>query len=510
MARSFRSTLLVIGLLVAPASATEVPDGFVHEALIGEPFTDWIVGFAFLPDGRFLLIESRTAVVRLAAAGAATADSIHTVPDAETAHIERGLLGVAVDPGWPARPYVYLNYTATSGFTKVVRLEATGDLADGASTNVALGNPYVLLDDIEDLNGIHNAGTLRFGPDELLYVATGDDARGCQAQDLASPLGKILRLDVANLPAGAGGPPAKSLLDPGTNPFTGPDYEPLVYEWGLRNPYRFTIDAPTGDLFIGSVGSHTYEEINHGPAATPGLNFGWPEFEGPDPIPCCGTCPLPVTYTFGIYDLPHPIDLISIVAGPRLRTSPATSVSFPPGYEGDYLFGELYSGDLVRLTESGGTWSIAPPAPGQADPARWGTGFVGISDLQLGPDGALYFSSLGTDFASLPRGLHRIRVEPDAVATPETGRPGDPLRVEPNPSRRGESVVLGRPAEPLTTLAVFDAQGRRVRVLPVGSSRPLEWDGRDDAGRLVAPGTYFLRGTAPDGAVRSGKLTRIP
>ena len=510
MRRFALPTVLALSLLSAPARATDVPDGFVHEALIGGPFTEWIVGFDFLPDGRFFLIESRTAVVRLAAAGATSSASIYTVPDAETAHIERGLLGVAVDPDWPTSPYVYLNYTATTGFTKVVRLEASGDVNDGASTNVTLGNPYVLLDDIEDLNGIHNAGTLRFGPDGLLYVATGDDARGCQAQDLGSPLGKILRLDVTNLPAGAGGPPALALLDPGTNPFSGPNYEPLVYEWGLRNPYRFTIDAPTGDLFIGSVGSHTYEEINHGPAATPGLNFGWPEFEGPDPIPCCGTCPLPVTYTFGIYDLPHPIELISIVAGPRVRTAPATSVSFPPGYEGDYFFAELYSGDLVRLTESGGTWSVAAAAPGQTDPAKWGTGFVGISDIQLGPDGALFFTSLGIDANALPRGLHRIRVEAGTVDAPEVAAGPGVLRVEPNPSRRGESVALALPAEPLTNLAIFDARGRRIRNLPVDSSRRPEWDGRDDAGRLVAPGTYFVRGNAPDGSVRRGKLTRIP
>ncbi|NNE43644.1 MAG: hypothetical protein HKN12_05510, partial [Gemmatimonadetes bacterium] len=253
-----RAVALAAALLLAtgaePAAAQTVPDGFVLEQVVGEPFLEQPVAFTWLPDGRPVLTERPNGVVRIAAVGSAASDSVFTLPGVEGAHPERGLLGVAVDPAWPARPYLYFHLTHVDSVTKIVRYTAGGSVTDPASTAVTLTDEYVLLDDIEDINGIHNAGTLRFGADSLLHVSLGDDAQSCQAQDLTSPLGKILRLDVSALPPGPGGPPSKSALTPAGNPFPGPDpWERLVYVWGLRNPFRFTVDAPTGELFIGSV-----------------------------------------------------------------------------------------------------------------------------------------------------------------------------------------------------------------------------------------------------------------
>ena len=511
---------LGIALLAAaagPAAATTVPTGFVHEFLVGEPYTGWPVGFALLPDGRVLVIERETGVTRLAAAGSATSDSIHTIPDVESVHPERGLLGIAVDPQWPTRPYLYFDYTAVDSVTRIVRYEAAGALSDPASTAVTLGNPHVVIDSIEDLFGIHNAGTLRFGPAGKLYVSVGDDQRGCLAQDLDVPHGKILRLDVLSLPAGPGGPPPLADLDPGDNPFGGTGWRALVFVWGLRNPYRFTVDSPTGDLFIGSVGSHTFEEINRvDRTAGPGPNFGWPEYEGFDEMNCCGDCPLPVTYTFPIHVIPHPLEVISVIGGPRMRHAPSSPVSFPPDHDGSVLFFEIYSGNLGRLTESGGEWSVAAPVPGQPSPDLWGDGFIGAADAQLGPDGTLWLCSLGIDNAALPRGVHRVRADTSAVAAPlPTGATSSTVRAEPNPARAGRVITLRWEArrEGPSDIGIHDTTGRLVRVLEDPSrragGRALFWDGRDGNGHPVAAGIYFARGSDAAGSVGAAQITIV-
>jgi glucose/arabinose dehydrogenase len=131
---------------------------------------------------------------------------------------------------------------------------------------------------------MHNTSTLRFGPDGMLYVATGDGGTAsCNAaqpdgpQTLASPFGKMLRLDPnAEPPYAAAG-----------NPFIGVEgADPRVLHYGLRNPFRFNIDSLTGDLYIGDVGQSSYEEVSFAPAEAQGLNFGWAAFEG-----LVNTCP---------------------------------------------------------------------------------------------------------------------------------------------------------------------------------------------------------------------------
>ena len=509
--------IALVAACPGPAHATTVPDGFVHEFLVGEPYGGWPVGFALLPDGRVIIIERETGVARLAAVGSGTSVPILTIPDVESAHVERGLLGVAVDPDWPVRPYVYFDYTAVDSVSKVVRYEASGDLSDPASTALVLADPYVVLDSIEDLFGIHNAGTLRFAPDATLYVSVGDDQRGCLAQDLDVPHGKILRLDVGSLPAGPGGPPPLADLDPGDNPFGGTGWRPLVFAWGLRNPFRFTVDAPTGDLFIGSVGSHTFEEINRVDAGgEPGPNFGWPEYEGFFEMNCCGDCPLPVTYTFPIHVIPHPLEVISVIGGPRMRHVASSPLGFPPDHDGSVFFLEIYSGDLGRLTESAGTWSLAAPIPGQPAPDLWGDGFIGAADAQLGPDGALWLCSLGLNGVALPRGIHRVRADTTSVAAPWTpGGAGPAVRAEPNPARAGDAITLrweARSGEP-ARVRIHDASGRLVRALDDPSrsrgGRALFWDGRDDAGRPVAAGLYFARVTGPAGPAGVAKITIV-
>src|SRR4029079_10063408 len=120
---------------------------------------------------------------------------------------ERGLLSIAVDPGWPARPYVYVHHTQTGNVIRILRFTATGDLSNASSTNLTLGSAYTVLGNLQDNAFNPNGGTLRFGNDGMLSLSLGDDATGCPAQDSTQLLGCILRFDVSRLPAGAGGPP---------------------------------------------------------------------------------------------------------------------------------------------------------------------------------------------------------------------------------------------------------------------------------------------------------------
>jgi glucose/arabinose dehydrogenase len=414
----------------AAAGAARLPDGFALETVVGGPFADAPVAFAFLPDGRVLIAERASGIVRCAAAGAGTSDSVHTVPDVEAAAPERGLLGIAVDPEWPSRPFVYLDYTHADGFTKVVRWRAEGALDDAAGTAIALADPLEILPDVPDLHPVHNAGALRFGPDGMLYVATGDDARACEAQRPESPLGKILRLDVSRLRAVGGGAAPRGAIVPAGNPWPGTDgWRPLVYAWGLRNPFRFTVDAATGALFIGNVGWNDYEEIERVAGPSRDNNLGWPVREGGVRVTFFGECRRGTTLRDPIHAVPHPAGPVAVTGGPVMRPVEGSPRSFPPDYHGDLFYFEFYGGTLHRLRGSGDAWAIAPPAPGQPAPDTWADGLPSVVDAQLGPDGALWFLALG--FGTEP-GLFRIA--PDAPRPDRAAVHRDPAEEAPGGS----------------------------------------------------------------------------
>lgn len=183
---------------------------------------------------------------------------------------ERGLLGLAFDPNWAANGYFYINYTNTSGNTVIARYQATGG---NPASNTANAGSAVILKTITQDFANHNGGQLQFGPDGKLYCGMGDggsanDPNG-RAQNNSSLLGKMLRLDVNN-------PPTYVPVD---NP--GSPNLPEVYHKGLRNPWRFSFDRLTGDLWIADVGQDAREEIDFVPAGSSGgLNFGWRCMEG--------------------------------------------------------------------------------------------------------------------------------------------------------------------------------------------------------------------------------------
>lgn len=185
---------------------------------------------------------------------------------------ERGLLGLAFPPNYANKRYFYVNYTNSDGNTVVARYSVTTDpdVADPTSEEILLT--------IDQPFANHNGGHLAFGPDGYLYIGTGDGGSGGDprnnGQSLNTLLGKILRIDVESA--------TKPYAIPPTNPFVAnAAYRGEIWAFGLRNPWRFSFDRQTGNLYIGDVGQNAYEEIDFQPASSlGGENYGWRIMEG--------------------------------------------------------------------------------------------------------------------------------------------------------------------------------------------------------------------------------------
>ena len=211
--------------------------------------------FAFAPDGR-LFVTERPGRVRIVDTTRGTSDVALTLDDV-FAEGEGGLLGLALDPAFASNRLLYLYYTARSSggaANRVVRYRESGG---------RLAEQTVLFDGIP-ANTIHDGGRLRFGPDGLLYVTTGDAASDSQAQDVASYAGKILRLNADG-------------TTPRDNPFSSP-----IYSYGHRNPQGLDWHPVTGDLWASEHGNVGNDEIN---AIDTGANYGWPRIEGSQTLP---------------------------------------------------------------------------------------------------------------------------------------------------------------------------------------------------------------------------------
>ncbi len=501
----------IVFLLAQPAAAQVLlPPNFQNDVFAGG--LDQPVSFAFLPDGRVLLTEQKSGKVRMVVNGhVAATDPALVVPGLTALGEERGLLGITVDPAWPARPFVYLYYDHTGDFCRLVRYTASGNLTDSSAENVTLGSPLVLMDDIPDQTIYHQAGCLRFGPDGMLYVSTGDDAYDCLAFDVRTLHGNILRLKVDGLPAGSGPQVLRSAITPPGNPFAAsPDSNAkLVWAWGLRNPWRFQIDPATGVIITCDVGDNDFEEMDE---IQPGGFYGWPYREG-DMIRVLTDCPEPggsgsTPYIHPIAEIARDTDSHAIVSGGMYRPAPGGVHNWPSAYypsRGDVFYTDYFTGTLWRITWNGSAWVPATPVAGQPTPDFWGTGFVTATDFQVGPDGSLWWMRQFDDNFDASSGtLNRVRFT--GITGVEPGGPSPRvLFAAPNPFGRVVDLSFRLAAAEHVRLAIYDLGGRRVSELldgaaPAGESR-FEWDGRDDRGIATAAGVYFARLERPGSTV---------
>ena len=505
----------------AARAQVQLPTGFTDQLMadtLSQP-----VAMAFLPDGRLLIAEQITARVRMLGGPAGSPlVSLGVVPGVSTGG-ERGLLGIAVDPRWPGQPYVYVHYTASGppAAVHVSRFTLTGDLTGTGDRALVLdpASRHDLIDDAPDNQPNHNGGTVRFGPDGMLYAGFGEDGSPCAAQDTSSLRGVILRLDVTRLPAGPGSA-SRAEITPADNPFvasTRPNTR-LIWAYGLRNPFRFAIDPTNGEVFISDVGQNAYEEVDR--AGQGGLDFGWPFKEGPADYPqsCAGIVPAPLTPPIFWYDRSAVGggSAVAITAG-VYRPPAGAQLPLPVSYLGDLFVSDFYAGHLWRLKGSLDAWSIAPVVAGQPDPEHWGEGFGAVSEYVIGPDGALWYCRQAADLSYPPStgAIRRIvagESPPDTVPLPVA--PGvvfGPARPVPSAGPVRLDFTLSRSAR--VELAIFDVRGRRVRLLvPANPAFPgphaRTWDGLDDRNQRVPSGVYLARREV-DGASRVERIVLV-
>ncbi len=257
---------------------------------------------------------------------------------------EQGLLSVAFHPDYANNGLFFVDYTDKQGDTVIARYQVSDnpDVADPNSAKILLtiGQPY----------RNHNGGQLAFGPDGYLYVGMGDGGSANDpenyAQNLGSLLGKLLRLDVdQGDPYGV----------PQSNPFINQEgARPEIWSYGWRNPWRFSFDSATGDMYIGDVGQNQYEEIDFEPAGAPGgLNYGWRLMEGSHCFNPSDCDPASLDVILPIAEYDHSQGC-SVTGGYVYRGSRF------PDLTGLYLYGDYCSGLIWGLRrQADGSWSQA-------------------------------------------------------------------------------------------------------------------------------------------------------
>ena len=408
--------------------------------VVGDPIVTGLTrptSIEWQPNTDRMFISEKAGIVKIFEDGILREEPFIDISDQVNGRRDRGLLDIAIHPNFPSTPYVYLLYTydppevfdnlgtqagpdgvnnragrltrvtadASTNYTTAVEgsevvlvgKNSTWDNFDGTvNSTFNFDVPQAgLLEDGSYLDDIlvadsesHTVGGLSFGPDGALYFTNGDgasynrtDPRATRVQDIDSLSGKVLRIDPIT---------GEGLAD---NPFFNGDpnaNRSKVWQYGLRNPFRITIDEDTGDLYIGDVGLSTWEEIN---SAEAGANFGWPYYEGGDTesLPTIGYQNLPEAIAFYNSDETATVPLKgfsrsefginAIVLGDIY-----TGTVYPEKYRGDLFFNDLGQG-IVRNASLNVNGEIN-------DIQTFATGANVVVHIEQGPDGFLYYTDL--------------------------------------------------------------------------------------------------------------------
>jgi glucose/arabinose dehydrogenase len=298
--------------------------------------------FVTIRPGRILIVQN----------GSVRPQPFLDIQDKTTTDGERGLLSVAFHPHYADNGFLFIDYTNLQGNTVIARYKvsaADANKADPASARILLTIPQPYSN--------HNGGQLQFGPDGDLYIGMGDGGSAndpeCRAQDPGMLLGKLLRIDVDQNVAT---PPYYGI--PASNPFRGSG-DPLDKVWanGLRNPWRYSFDRQTGDLWIGDVGQDRREEIDFQPVSSRGgENYGWKIMEGTlcnsnaacaSSVPACDS----PAFTPPVLEYDHNPEC-AVTGGYVYRGNGVSQL------KGDYVFGDFCSGTIWAAARSGDGFTV--------------------------------------------------------------------------------------------------------------------------------------------------------
>ncbi|HMI08196.1 MAG TPA: PQQ-dependent sugar dehydrogenase [Flavobacterium sp.] len=339
---------------------------------------------------------------------------------------EQGLLGLAFHPQYTTNGFFFVNYTrAGDGATVIARYSVDPNNPDLA---LATGTPLLT---IAQPFSNHNGGTLRFGPDGYLYVGMGDGGSGGdpgnRAQNITENLGKMLRIDVDTttgaLPYGI----------PATNPYgVGVAGNDEIWAIGMRNPWKYSFDRVTGDLWIADVGQNAIEEINHVSSSAAGLNYGWNCYEA-NSVYTVGCAVPTTTYTFPIASYTHSGGACSITGGYVY-----TGTTYPT-MQNKYFFADYCVNRIGMVNVNTNVISYSSTFAGSNYFTTFG------QDI----NGELYVAASGTGK------IHRVI--DSALGTKSFGQPG--FAISPNPTSSEFYVKMTNASFP-ATVKILDVTGK--------------------------------------------------
>ncbi len=318
---------------------------------------------------------------------------------------ELGLLGMALHPNFAQNGQAYLYYSAvgTEGTAMEARLSRFVSGNGGVSFDPA---SEVVLLRVPRISQYHWGGTMNFGPDGNLYIGFGDGGEMVQSQALGSLLGKMIRINVDG---------AAPYSVPGSNPFIGvAGARPEIYALGFRNPWKWSFDAPTGDMWLGDVGAVAQEEVNR---VVKGGNYGWPIREG---TLCTGT--LPCT-TVGLIDPYFTYTRTDAHGGQAVIGGHIYGGSAMPGLRGAYLYADV-TGKLVAL-KSNPQGQPVPELLAEVAPNIQTFGQDEAGELYLASGGNVYF--IAPAAAPQPSGFPQLLSQTGCMATGNPALPGPAL-----------------------------------------------------------------------------------
>ena len=248
---------------------------------------------------------------------------------------EQGLLGLAFDPRYASNGRFYISYTDVNGNSVIARYLVS------SNPDVAVSTADLIILTLAQPFANHNGGMIAFGPDNFLYIGFGDGGSGGDpaghAQNPADLLGKLLRIDVSQSAAS----PLPAYAIPPGNPFAAAALGKEIWSLGLRNPWRYSFDRQTGDLYIADVGQGNWEEVNVSTAsdgAGKGANYGWNVMEGNHCYPPGTAICTTVGMTLPRLEYDHNNAECSITGGYAYRGAAI------PALQGTYFYGDFCAG----------------------------------------------------------------------------------------------------------------------------------------------------------------------
>lgn len=429
------------------------------------------VDIANAGDARLFIVEKRGIIHILDADGQRLPQPFLDIDDrVRSAENERGLLGLAFHPDYAENGYFYVNYTGNDGDTRISRFQVSED-----DPNIAEPESEQILLTVQQPQANHNGGDLAFGPDGYLYISLGDGGGSGDptnsGQTRTTLLGKMLRIDVDN-----GNP----YSIPADNPFAEDDFTlDEIWALGLRNPWRFSFDRETGDLWIADVGQNAFEEINFQPADSPGgENYGWRCYEGNATFNT-NNCPAASELTFPAQTYAHVGNFCggSVTGGYVYRGSAYSAL------QGAYIYADFCKGQI---------WSLRPDGTGRWENTELLDG-VDSDFVAFGEDqsGELYLAGISSG------NIYRV-TDANATSTLEDLQI-ERLVISPNPAGNWFRIEMDAAKISTYQFRLLDAAGRTLQ----------EWQASVGEGfmQLVdvkshPAGTYFLQ-------IQQGKRTIV-